>query len=95
MAEDLASKTIGMVWPTRETGGSKVTTVPGEMVAHVALLDEMVSAGLKRYGPRLKLVSWPAGTVITVGLGALEVVAGAVMLAELDGATIVTLIVNV
>lgn len=64
-----------------------------EVVAKVALLPVIVSAGLAKYAARLTTVLRLAGIVIDVAIGDdAELVAGVVIVAaEVDGAIIVTL----
>lgn len=78
--------TTGTVVPIRALGGSRVTWLPEIVgrIAQVALAALTVSAGLIRYGARLTTVFWLAGIVIVVAVGAAELVAGAVMLAEVE-----------
>lgn len=68
LAADVIVKTTGTISPAKLTGGSKSTWLPGAMVAKVALLDVTVSAGLARYGERLKTVFTPAGMVRAVAV---------------------------
>lgn len=74
--------------PTSDVGGLTVTRPPVDTSAKVALLLRIVSVGLTRYGLKLMMLFWLAGTVMMLGTAEAELdVAGAeVILIELVAA---------